>query len=471
MALSQEVFTGDLKAACDAACATVAPAGSRLLACVLLERGGRLRVHGTAGHAQIRDGIPLDAGILGTAFRSGAEVELRELPSDQTLPLEDGVCARICMPIRSCGEVVGVLDIEALRSIDATDTDAARDATALLGERIDALGGLPPESLSQRLARHVVDLSALRELDEIQGKLLEAAIDLAPLSSAMLLTVGRDGEVVARAASGPLARQLRECSREGLRRIQAIVREGNSAVTIASADTTDNAAPLEFRAAGIRSTAFIARGVNIDEVRGILVLADAECVTISHETVEAIELLTATASSVVRAGVMYADLSTKAATDPLTGLGHRRTFNSALAAARPRAGLAVLLIDVDRFKSFNDTRGHQAGDRALTEVAVALSGAMREHDSVFRIGGDEFAAIVRVSGEDEARNAAERLLHAVRATGGDVTVSVGAALAVEGECDGDLIGRADQALYSAKALGRDAIDVATSEDWEPALAD
>ena len=157
-----------------------------------------------------------------------------------------------------------------------------------------------------------------------------------------------------------------------------------------------------------------------------------------------------------------------AATDPLTGLPNRRYFNefSALLAGRRRAGdaVAVLMIDIDKFKGLNDTYGHPTGDQVLRSVAEAITTAVREQDVPARIGGEEFAVLLRNPGPDVAIEIGERVRQAIRdldlaALGvPGVSVSVGVANASSAdESIQELLDRADHALLRAKRAGRDRV--------------
>jgi diguanylate cyclase (GGDEF)-like protein len=164
-------------------------------------------------------------------------------------------------------------------------------------------------------------------------------------------------------------------------------------------------------------------------------------------------------------------LTRLAAEDPLTGVANRRVFDQRLdeewrRAQRAQGSLAVLMIDVDEFKAFNDRNGHAAGDRCLVEVATALASNLRRAgDLLSRYGGEEFAAILPETTVAAASRIAEVLRCAVEALrephGGSpvaphVTVSIGAA-AVYPAAGGDaaaLVAAADAALYQAKAAGR-----------------
>jgi len=157
--------------------------------------------------------------------------------------------------------------------------------------------------------------------------------------------------------------------------------------------------------------------------------------------------------------------------DGLTGVANRRYFEERLAslwteAVRQRSPISLVLIDIDRFKQYNDNAGHQAGDDCLRRVAAALeSGVVRDDDLVARYGGEEFAVLLPATDQRAALSIAERIRAAILAleiahpdsdVASCVTVSVGVATAREGHIDGpdELIERADQALYRAKRGGR-----------------
>jgi diguanylate cyclase (GGDEF)-like protein len=153
-------------------------------------------------------------------------------------------------------------------------------------------------------------------------------------------------------------------------------------------------------------------------------------------------------------------------TDALTGLANRRYFNHHLDVELRRreryaSSLSVLLIDVDSLKSINDRWGHRAGDAALRRVADALRATCRTTDVPARYGGDEFMVLAPSTSAAEALELAERLRRVLdreaeaSEPGAHPRVSIGIAGAGAGSGSAELLEAADQALYEAKAAGRD----------------
>lgn len=164
--------------------------------------------------------------------------------------------------------------------------------------------------------------------------------------------------------------------------------------------------------------------------------------------------------------MLEAELTRLAVTDPLTALWNRRHTGELLAADLAQAqrhgqALTLLMIDVDRFKSINDTHGHQTGDRVLIEVANRLREHVRSTDVVGRWGGEEFVVLLRYCGLRDAVAAADKLRQQIADVPFEnlfsVSVSIGAA---ELQDDDDLpswLARADAALYAAKRSGRNTV--------------
>ncbi|MGF6180660.1 diguanylate cyclase (GGDEF)-like protein [Massilia sp. UYP32] len=159
-----------------------------------------------------------------------------------------------------------------------------------------------------------------------------------------------------------------------------------------------------------------------------------------------------------------------ASTDCLTGLPNRHAFmeraeRARLASQRQRHPLALMMIDIDHFKQINDRWGHASGDDALQVFARTARDVMREHETIGRLGGEEFAMMLPGADIDAAMQAAQRLRQAVRAatviTSGPsytMTVSIGVVVLDPNEDLSAALARADHALYTAKRAGRDRVE-------------
>ncbi|HET7869420.1 MAG TPA: diguanylate cyclase [Actinomycetota bacterium] len=170
------------------------------------------------------------------------------------------------------------------------------------------------------------------------------------------------------------------------------------------------------------------------------------------------------------------ELMRRAVHDPLTGLPNRRLLEDRLAnalarlARRPNSGVAVIFLDLDGFKEVNDTLGHQGGDELLAAVGQRLLRALRPSDTLARIGGDEFVAMLEDVGSlEDARRVTERIMGALSppfllgAREVSVTASAGISLGTDHRIRPELLIRdADAAMYTAKRNGRNRIEMANS---------
>ncbi len=191
----------------------------------------------------------------------------------------------------------------------------------------------------------------------------------------------------------------------------------------------------------------------------------------------------------IRAGVRMVELQEKlrsalavadfrASHDPLTGLWNRGAIMEILAKEMARgnrqgSSTGVILADIDHFKRINDQYGHLAGDGVLKDFAVKIGSAVRPYDSVGRYGGEEFIVVLPDCDSLVAAGIAERMRRALEEEALEtsegsinVTISLGVASAVgdKQEITDDLIRRADEALYRAKSLGRNRVEIASSAD-------
>jgi diguanylate cyclase (GGDEF)-like protein len=199
-------------------------------------------------------------------------------------------------------------------------------------------------------------------------------------------------------------------------------------------------------------------------VNNELAVTSRELARQSFDLERTVRELQARNTELVQAGVVIERL---ARTDPLTGLLNRRALHEELAreverSHRHPSPLSVVALDVDHFKRVNDLWGHAAGDRFLVAAARVLLAGIRRVDMAVRLGGEELLLVLPQTGITRALQVAERLRLAVcglRVEGvpEPVTISAGVAALAKGELAESLLHRADQALYAAKAGGRNCV--------------
>jgi diguanylate cyclase (GGDEF)-like protein len=167
-----------------------------------------------------------------------------------------------------------------------------------------------------------------------------------------------------------------------------------------------------------------------------------------------------------RLELAHAELTEQSRTDPLSGAANRRAFDDALEyewthAIHHRFPLAALMIDIDKFKKYNDSHGHPAGDAVIATVGALIQESLREGDHLARYGGDEFVVLLPETGLFAARVIAERIRRTIEAASWayrTVTVSVGLSSTDLGVSSAaELVGRADEALLHSKTEGRNRV--------------
>lgn len=171
---------------------------------------------------------------------------------------------------------------------------------------------------------------------------------------------------------------------------------------------------------------------------------------------------------------LYEEVKALSLTDDLTSLNNRRFFYKRFKEETERARrytkhLCLLMIDIDNFKHYNDSYGHQQGDELLRGFALRLKNSVRENDFVARLGGEEFAIIMPEASYDKALKLAERFQrsitrHPLSSTNGKVTISIGiAGLPVDAQDVDGLMYKADRALYQAKREGKNRVRTFNSD--------
>ncbi|RIV34541.1 sensor domain-containing diguanylate cyclase [Micromonospora radicis] len=432
---------------------------------VLLHVNGRLRCVAATGSWQVFATVAPDAGVVGRVYSGGGAEIVPDVTVDPDhIPVRPDVTAEVCVPVLDpAGRPIGVLDLQwtGPAELAAWQVTAQRVA-GRLGARIVALGG-PAESRSEKLLRHANAMTAATTEWDLLAVAMRAARDVSALHAAVLVLSGRGGPRLGEPTTVPgelearMRAELTEAGPSALRRIIDRVHRYGTGHTLGEAGhpPTEDHVPLV--RAGVRT--LVAVPVGPPGRGGVLLVADERLLRPDPRTVNLMELLAGQAWSCLDRLRTLERLREQASSDPLTGLRHTGPFGQRIATATP-GRTALLAIDVDGFKTVNDTYGHQAGDRVLVGLARALEGALRQGDELYRIGGDEFVAVIEVSRPEEAVRVAERLTEAARRIGR--TISVGVALPRPGESPELTLRRADQALYAVKRQGRDGVHLSAA---------
>jgi diguanylate cyclase (GGDEF)-like protein len=195
---------------------------------------------------------------------------------------------------------------------------------------------------------------------------------------------------------------------------------------------------------------------------------------LSEHDQELLEVLLCALIYPLRNALLYEQALTQALKDPLTGVNNRASMDAylkhqTLVTERHKNPLSLIMIDVDLFKSINDTFGHVVGDVVLRAVANAIVQCTRDSDVVFRYGGEEFVVILTNTEGAGADFLAERIRQSIAALDIEalsnhtsITVSAGVAQFRDGDSPVGLLSRADEMLYAAKQRGRNRVETSTN---------
>jgi diguanylate cyclase (GGDEF)-like protein len=330
------------------------------------------------------------------------------------------------------------------------------------------------DELRRGLARLGDTLSSTHDLNRILGVILDTAIGTtrSAAGAVFVMEESRD-ELVLRAsrnlADRGVAQGLRLPIGEGVTGAVAATGEGMRGAI--------GSLPVEPAVEEPRADQVISVPLRAGPtVLGVLNLYDrVDGAPYDDADLETIQSFSGQAAVAIDNVLLHQEAQRLSVTDGLTGLGNYRFFQQTLArevdrAARFGRPLALLMLDLDMFKRVNDEHGHQVGDAVLVQVADRVREEVREVDVVARYGGEEFVVVLPETGLDGAQHLAERICERIRArplhtAAGDlaVTVSVGAAVYPgHGDTPEALVRSADQALYAAKADGRDRYRVAAA---------
>ena len=417
---------------------------------------GRLWTIGQRGYSVIPDGISIAQGVTGRAIRLGEMQFVSSVASDgDYVAAFPGVASELAVPLEGEYGQVGLLNVETAQQLPAQAPRLARKLSVALGPAVAEL----------RAARRL-DVAALAQLFVYQSSV-------------------RDPLAIAEIAAASLSRIL------SLETVQLFVRADDSGLEQFALSRTGDGAP-EPLPAGIvdrlvassdQAAPFVVidaheelEGVNaacavLVPLRangndlGVLVGTSREPRVHEKEHADLAALLGAHAAASLDAALSLGRERRSALTDSLTSLLNRRGFeqllDEGLAEARDkRRPLSLLVLDCDDFKEINDRAGHEFGDALLAEVGRILPTVIPSGAGAARLGGDEFVVMLRATDAEAADAAATEvrtsLAAGLDASGFPVRISAGlSTYPYDGGVSSQLLRAADQALYEAKAAGKD----------------
>ena len=434
-------------------------AGAGVAAFVI--ENGRLWPVGVRGYAMIPDGLPLDSGVVGRAVRTSEPQLVVDVRSDPDfLEVASGVVSELAVPLATSDGMIGLLNIETPMALPVGSDVSIAPLALALTDPVEEMRTKRTVDVSS-LARLFVYMSSLREpiaIAEVAARTLGRVL---PVEASRLLLLGDDPRVPRSAEwsaqGGPTA--VSDDVLVGLRD-----HVGPSAV-FELLDARELALP-ELEEARIRSVVLIPLRANGKDI-GLLVGTSRFDTTFDRSQAEMAALLAAHSAASLDAALALDRERESAHTDMLTGLLNRRGLEERLerelsVAQEERRPLSLAVLDCDDFKDVNDRAGHEFGDALLREVGLVLRRACPEAASAGRLGGDEFVIMLPDTDPDEAASEVVRLRReldeGLQDAGFPLKLSAGlATYPYDGAGASHLLRAADQALYRAKAGGKNLV--------------
>jgi diguanylate cyclase (GGDEF)-like protein len=419
---------------------------------------GRLWLVAQRGYAVVPDGITVESGITGRAVRLARAQLATDVRTDADyVPALPGVTSELAIPLRSGRAVIGILNIESERALPDGAATALRPLARALTPPADALR-----------SRRTLDLSALARLFVHLGSLRDPG-DIAALAAASLPRVlpVEATQIVVWSELG-LPTELAAWTSETVTRPPLSADEME--VARAQTDPSVVCQVLELgttpRGRGRRSVVWLPLRANAGEL-GAMVGISAQSAHVDPGLLDTAAVLAAHVAATLDAAFALQRERLSAVTDSLTRILNRRGLEERLErelaiAQERRMPLSLLVIDCDDFKEINDRAGHEFGDALLQEVADVLSRSIPEEAEAARLGGDEFVVMLPGAGSEsaEALGAQIRTLLAEGLTDAGFPLRISAGVSTypfDGATPTTLLRAGDQALYAAKATGKDRV--------------
>lgn len=417
---------------------------------------GLLWVLGACGHTMFRDGLDVCDGVVGRAVRERSAQLVLDVGADSDfVEVARGIISELALPLVVDGRVVGVLNIETTSRLPAHAAAHVGRLAESLAPAVAARCAVGGTDLAS-LARFFASLSSLRDPVAIGSVVVRALARTLKLDCCTLALTG-DGMLSA------------SCSWEapGIppldRAVASSLRFRADPAGLFDVVEVDDCAQPELAAAGLRSVVVMPLRAAREEL-GVVVGGSRDPVEYDAQHTDVAALIAAHAAASIDVAVALTQERRSALTDPLTGLLNRRGLEEVLDLQLDRAQdrrlpLSVFVIDCDDLKDINDRAGHEFGDAALREVGLVLPEVAGPAAQVARIGGDEFAVTLpdtdAAVGEESAETLRLQLIAGLGEAGFPLQVSIGSATyPFDGAAAPQLLRAADQALYEAKASGK-----------------
>ncbi len=426
--------------------------------------------------------IPIGVGLIGIAAKIKRPVYAPDVRKDaRHVPTVPGTLCELAIPLMVRDSVVGVLDCQSdnvnhfdRETMDLLTLFSTQASMALQNARLYSLERKRATQLQaiNSIAKHATSVLELNELLRSVCTLVQRCF---PGDQATVLLKEEDA-LVLRAQHGSLTSLLNDGEPYPCRQDwwQAPADAGG-VDAIGDLSQVEGKARLYSDAQSRISIPMISYGQPL----GLLVLSSREPNFFAQVEMQPLESVADIFASSIQNALYVQRVKQLAYLDGLTGIFNRRYFESRITEEIERArrfgtSLAVVMVDVDKFKSLNDNFGHLLGDEVLRQVSSLLSRQIRKIDVVCRYGGEEFVVLLPQTSLEQALHVAEKLRHAVEEwqfPGVPRSLSVSGGVAVfpnHGSTRDDLVKAADTALYAAKEGGRNRI--LPAEAAQPARA-